>query len=148
MTQKSFTIDAIVILPDHLHCIWQLPPGDDDYSTRWKMIKAHFSKQYKRRISGFGINSNVLTEISPTQSMRKKGETGLWQRRFWEHTIRDEKDYARHFDYIHYNPVKHGLTAAPAEWKYSSFHRYVHKGFYKPEWGITPPKELPDTIGE
>jgi len=91
----AFEIDAIVVLPEHLHCILTLPPGDSDFSTRWGLIKAYFSRQVDRgeRIS---------------KSREKRGERGLWQRRFWEHLIRDENDYRQHIDYIHWNPVKHG----------------------------------------
>lgn len=141
MKQKPFTIDAIVVLPDHLHCLWQLPPGDADFSTRWKMIKTHFTKQYKRRIS-------ELTTAPRTPSMQKKHESGLWQRRFWEHTIRNETDYQNHFDYIHYNPVKHGLAKTPADWKYSSFHRYVNNGVYELDWATAPTLTFDNIIGD
>ena len=150
MKQKPFKIDAIVIMPDHLHCIWQLPPGDDNYSDRWKKIKTYFTKQYKRRMAPLPtkptdeqvgwVERSATHRLSctgpkPTESMKKKGEIGLWQRRFWEHTIRDEKDYKNHFDYIHYNPVKHRLAKAPKDWQYSSFYRYVREGIYKLDWG-------------
>lgn len=120
-----FEIDAIVILPEHLHCIWQLPPDDDDYSTRWRLIKARFSMALPKaeRIS---------------KSRLRKGERGIWQRRYWEHAIRDEQDYQNHLDYIHYNPVKHGHVQAAKEWPHSSFHRWVERGFYAENWGASP----------
>jgi putative transposase len=119
--RRPFTIEAIVILPDHLHCIWTLPPGDADFSTRWHDIKARFAAQIprKERLSARRV---------------QKGERGIWQRRFWEHVIRDEGDYERHVDYIHYNPVKHGHVTRVADWPYSSFQRYVERGIYPLEW--------------
>ncbi|MFE1747914.1 transposase [Coleofasciculus sp. H7-2] len=119
-----FKIDACVILPDHLHCIWTLPDGDSDFSTRWRLIKSYFSRncepQYHQKVS---------------LSRQSKKEQSIWQRRFWEHQIRDEEDFAKHIDYIHYNPVKHGLVKAPKDWEYSSFHRYVNAGIYDVSWG-------------
>ena len=119
--RRPFTIEAIVILPDHLHCIWTLPSGDADFSTRWHDIKARFAAQLSR---GERLSARRV----------KKGERGIWQRRFWEHVIRDEADYERHADYIHYNPVKHGQVTRVADWPYSSFHRYVESGIYNLEW--------------
>jgi putative transposase len=119
--RRPFTVEAIVILPDHLHCIWTLPPGDADFSTRWHDIKARFAAQIPK---GESLSERRL----------KKGERGIWQRRFWEHVIRDEGDYARHVDYIHYNPVKHGHVDRVADWPYSSFHRYVQRGVYDLDW--------------
>jgi putative transposase len=119
--RRPFTIEAIVILPDHLHCIWTLPPDDADFSTRWHDIKARFATQIPK---GERLSARRL----------KKGERGIWQRRFWEHVIRDEGDYERHVDYIHYNPVKHGHVARVADWPYSSFHRFVHCGVYDLAW--------------
>jgi putative transposase len=119
--RRPFTMEAIVILPDHLHCIWTLPPGDADFSTRWHDIKARFAAQLSR---GERLSARRL----------KKGERGIWQRRFWEHVIRDEADYERHADYIHYNPVKHGQVTRVADWPYSSFHRYVERGIYSQDW--------------
>ena len=102
--RRPFTVEAIVILPDHLHCIWTLPEGDADFSGRWQDIKARFAAHISvRRL--------------------KKGERGIWQRRFWEHAIRDERDFERHVNYIHYNPVKHGHMTMVADWPYLSFHR-------------------------
>ena len=122
-TEMPFVLDAIVVLPDHLHTIWILPPGDSDFSTRWKKIKAGFSRQ-------------VPKIESRSQSRIGKGERGIWQRRFWEHAVRDEADWQRHMDYIHFNPVKHGHVRRAADWPYSSFHRYVKIGAYPREWGI------------
>ena len=119
--ERPFIIDAIVILPDHLHCIWSLPPDDADYSTRWREIKSRFSRR-------------VPNEEHRTAGRIKKGERGIWQRRFWEHTLRDPLDFERHVDYIHYNPVKHGYTSRVVEWPYSSFHRYVDRGEYPLDW--------------
>lgn len=123
--RHPFRIEAIVILPDHLHCLWQLPPGDADHATRWSLIKAGFSRALP---AGERISA----------SRRGRGERGIWQRRFWEHLIRDERDFARHADYIHYNPVKHGHAPTAAAWPYSSFHAFVAKGIYPPDWAGPP----------
>jgi putative transposase len=112
----AFQTDAIVILPDHLHCIWNLPDNDNDFSTRWRLIKRLFS-----------------IELDATRN--KHQEKLVWQRRFWEHCIRDDRDWRRHMDYIHYNPVKHGLATSPRDWKYSSFRRCVEEGLYDLNWG-------------
>ncbi len=109
MARRPFQIDAIVILPDYIHCIWTLPENDSDFSTRWRLIKRDFSSRMSAPLS-------------------TRGEKKIWQRRFWEHLIRDESDLQSHMDYIHYNPVKHGYVRRPEEWKYSSFHRLVAKG--------------------
>jgi putative transposase len=122
--EMPFGIDAWVLLPDHFHCIWSLPDGDFDYSGRMGRIKAAFSKQ-RRFLQSENISS----------SMHKHRESGLWQRRFWEHIIRDELDYEQHMNYIHYNPVKHGYVAAVRDWPHSTFHRYVRQGVYSFEWG-------------
>jgi putative transposase len=105
-----FTIDAIVVLPDHLHCIWTLPFDDKNYSRRWRLIKSYFSKQMP-------VQKNI------SQSQLNKREKGVWQRRFWEHTIRDEEDYFNHINYIHNNPLKHGYCDDPRDWPYSSIHK-------------------------
>lgn len=120
--RQPFHIDAWVVLPDHLHCLWTLPPGDADYSGRWRAIKKVFSK--------------TLPETEPlSETRRARHERGIWQRRFWEHTIRDERDYAVHMDYVHFNPVKHGWVKCVADWPYSSFHRWVRVGVYPGDWG-------------
>jgi len=123
MAGHPFTIDAAVILPDHLHCIWTLPEGDKDFSGRWRLIKSDFTRRCDERY-----------KIPTSAARRHKKEQAIWQRRFWEHQIRDENDFIRHVEYIHYNPVKHGLTGAPVDWPYSSFHRYVKAGKYDPDW--------------
>jgi putative transposase len=119
--RHSFDIDAIMILPEHLHAIWRLPPGDADYALRWRLIKTYFSR-------------NLPDLESRSRSRSAKGERGIWQRRYWEHTLRDEADYARHVDYIHFNPLKHGHVARVQDWPYSSFHRYVREGCYPAHW--------------
>jgi len=119
--RRPFTIDAIVILPDHLHCIWTLPADDADFSTRWHDIKSRFAARIPQG-----------ERLSPRR--QEKGERGIWQRRFWEHTIRDEHDFERHVDYIHFNPVKHEHAERAADWPYSSFRRYVQQGVYLPDW--------------
>jgi putative transposase len=117
----SFDIVAWTVLPDHLHAVWRLPDSDADYSLRWGLIKAEFSRRIPRN-----------ERIGP--SRRAKGERGIWQRRFWEHLIRDEADLQRHVDYTHYNPVKHGHVRRVADWPYSSFHRDVKLGLVESDW--------------
>ena len=121
-----FTTVAICLLPDHLHCVWTLPDGDADYSTRWREIKRLFSK---------GISQSLEQKEPDSLSRQNRHEATVWQRRFWEHSIRDEEDLNRHIDYIHYNPVKHGLVEQVVDWEWSSFHRYVKLGYYVPKWG-------------
>ena len=116
-----FSIDAIVVLPDHLHTVWTLPEGDADFSMRWRLIKTSFSR-------------NLAPGEPVSGSRAAKGERGIWQRRYWEHTIRDEKDFERHIDYVHINPVKHGLVTRVRDWPYSSFHRMVKLGVYPEDW--------------
>jgi putative transposase len=116
-----FTIEAIVILPEHLHSIWRLPEGDDDFPARWRLIKAAFSR-------GLPAGEHI------SRSRRRKGERGIWQRRYWEHAICDAGDYARHLDYIHFNPVKHRYVRRVRDWPYSSFHRMVRLGAYPEDW--------------
>jgi putative transposase len=120
-TRKPFHIDAWVVLPDHTHCVWTLPPGDADYSARWKAIKIAFAKSLPK-----------TERLSAARA--RKGERGIWQRRFWEHTIRDESDYAAHVDYVHINPYKHGLVTKASDWPYSSFHRLRTVGIYPDDW--------------
>jgi len=136
MEKHPFKIDAIVLLPDHLHCVWTLPTGDHDFPKRWRLVKSYFSRKSDDR------NNN-----KPSASRRKKKEQAIWQRRFWEHLIRDENDFAGHVEYIHYNPVKHGLVKAPKDWKYSSFERYVRNGIYDRDWGAGRSVEFDDAIG-
>jgi putative transposase len=120
--KKPYTMNAVVILPDHLHCLWTLPAGDADFSTRWQAIKSHFARAIP-----------ASENLSPRR--QKKGERGIWQRRFWEHAIRDENDFERHADYIHYNPVKHGHARSAAMWPHSSFNKFVARGLYPADWG-------------
>ncbi len=126
-SEHPFTINAIVVLPEHLHCIWTLPTDDRDYSTRWKKIKGRFSRHIPK------------TERR-SKSRISKGERGIWQRRFWEHTLRDETDFNRHIDYIHYNPVKHGHVIRVCDWPHSSFHQYVKQGIYPLNWAGGQPE--------
>jgi putative transposase len=119
--RHPFTIEAVVVLPDHLHAIWELPEGDADFATLWRLIKSSFSRALPR--SEWVSNSR-----------RQKGERGVWQRRYWEHTIRDETDLARHINYIHFNPVKHGHVTRVRDWPHSSFHRMVRLGIYPEDW--------------
>ena len=119
---RPFAVMAVCLLPDHLHCLWRLPPGDHDYSQRWRLIKTDFTRSYLEAGGSEGAQS---------VSRRQKCERGVWQRRFWEHQIRDENDLDRHVDYIHYNPVKHGLVNTVADWPWSTYHRFVRRGFYR-----------------
>ena len=116
---------AVCLLPDHLHCIWRLPEGDSDYPVRWKEIKRWFTRMYLLKI-GPGMERN--------ESRQKRKEVAIWQRRFWEHTIRDEQDLLAHMDYIHYNPVKHGYVKEPVDWKWSSFLSYARKDMREIDW--------------
>jgi putative transposase len=119
--ERPFTIHAIVVLPDHLHAIFTLPQDDFDFAGRWRRIKGHFSTS--------------LLAAGTANRRRANGELALWQRRYWEHTIRDENDFARHADYVHYNPVKHGLVNRVRDWPHSSFHLYVRRGILSGDWG-------------
>jgi putative transposase len=116
-----WTIDACVVLPDHLHAVWTLPPGDTDFSTRWRLIKSRFARALPKR-----------EQLSSVRIARS--ERGIWQRRFWEHLIRDESDYARHVEYCYINPVKHGLAVHVRDWPHSSFHRDVRAGVIPLDW--------------
>ncbi len=131
LKQHPFTIDACVILPDHMHFLWTMPENDCDYSTRWRLIKSYFSRY-------FILKSGA--EISPSRKI--KGEKAIWQRRFWEHIIRDENDFRRHVEYIHFNPVKHGLVDMVVDWPYSSFHQYVRNDLYFADWGVGTGMEM------
>jgi putative transposase len=117
LDRHPFTLDAIVVLPEHLHAIWTLPHGDADFPTRWRLIKSHFSRA-----------------LPPHERRLAKSERGIWQRRYWEHALRDETDFERHANYIHFNPVKHGHVDQVIDWAYSSFHRDVRPGIYAPNW--------------
>jgi putative transposase len=120
-SERPFDIDAIVVLPDHLHAILTLPEGDADFPRRWRRIKTVFTQ---------GV-------LCAGETLGRRDGTGrsLWQRRFWEHTIRDDADFSQHVDYIHYNPTKHGLVPSPLDWPYSSLHRFIRQGIVAPDWG-------------
>ncbi|MBM4207351.1 MAG: transposase [Gammaproteobacteria bacterium] len=132
-TRKNlpFHIDAWVVLPDHLHGVWTLPAGDNDNSNRWRSIKQIFSKAMPKTERRSGVRV-------------ARGERGIWQRRFWEHMILDDVDYAAHIDYCHINPVKHGLVKKAADWPYSTFHRYVKAGIYSNGWAAPSSSESTD----
>lgn len=117
---RPFQMDAVVVLPDHLHCLWRLPDGDGDYSGRWREIKKAASRQIDSRTN-------------------HRHERPVWQRRFWEHAIRGEEDWRRHMDYIHYNAVRHGLATSPGDWPWSSFGTAVERGWYEESWGASEP---------
>ncbi|MGH8491722.1 MAG: REP-associated tyrosine transposase [Moraxellaceae bacterium] len=124
-----FQIDAWVVLPEHMHAVWTLPPGDCNYSQRWRLIRSLFSR--------------ALPLMETRNRVRvARGERGIWQRRFWEHQIRNDMDFAKHVDYVHINPVKHGLVARAADWPYSSIHRYIRQGIYAPDWAASPDIEM------
>ena len=120
-TRQPFDIDAIVVLPEHLHAIFTLPEGDAAFPQRWQHIKMAFTK--------------ALVRKGASLPLRDGSGRVLWQRRYWEHTIRDDADHARHVDYIHHNPVKHGLVTNPVDWPHSSLHRYIRDGILAPDWG-------------
>jgi putative transposase len=123
--KRDFAIEATVLLPDHLHCIWTLPEEGHDFSTRWRLVKGRFTRLY------LGSGGKEGTRGA---SRDGRGERGVWQRRFWEHTVRNENELAALFDYIHDNPVKHGHADCPHEWPHSSFHRLVRGGVYDNDW--------------
>ena len=119
--KHPFHIDAWVVLPEHMHCVFTLPPDDCNFSLRWRLIKAGFSRS--------------LPKTEHLSSVRKAaGERGIWQRHYWEHLIRDDIDYQRHVDYVHVNPMKHGYVKQVQDWPYSTFHRYVKSGVYPVDW--------------
>jgi putative transposase len=141
---RPFTLDAVIVPPDHWHCIWTLPPGDTDFSTRMRLLKGRFTRAF---LAGGG------TEAGRSASRQRKAERSVWQRRFWEHTVRDERAFERVCDYIHYNAVKHGYVACPHAWPYSSFHRFVREGRYDGPWmcecgGRKPAAPELDDIGQ
>jgi putative transposase len=150
-----FIIEAWVLLPDHLHTIWTLPEGDANYQARWAIIKRIVTKRSIRKASDENP-INMVRKTHPTlddnklsNSMQKRSEGGFWQRRFWEHSIRDEDDFHRHLDYIHWNPVKHGYVKNPMDWPYSTLHRFVTQGLYPPDWGGNGAnKDSADNFGE
>jgi putative transposase len=136
-SRHPFETHAYVVLPDHLHTLWTLPEGDATFSTRWRLIKEAFTRAY--------LETHKAPERS--ESRRCKGEQSIWQRRFWEHVIRDDADFAAHLDYIHINPVKHGLVAAARDWPYSTFRDWVARGVYDASWGAEDMPPLPECIG-
>ena len=121
---------AMVLLPDHVHTVWTLPEGDTEYPIRWKRIKEEFTREYLARGGA---------EVPRSLSRMRQGERGVWQRRYWEHTVRDESDLKRCVDYVHWNPKKHGYVTRVRDWPWSSFHRYVEAGEYAPDWGAHDP---------
>ena len=125
LQNHPFVMDAHVIMPDHIHCIWTLPDGDCDFSTRWRLIKSHFTRHFKK----YG------------------GKQSPWQKKFWEHCIRDDQDLTNHIEYIHYNPVKHQLANMPIDWPLSSIHRYILLGLYSPDWGALAPLAWSKQVG-
>jgi putative transposase len=124
-TTMPFQIDAWVLLPDHLHCVWTLPEGDADFSTRWRVIKTIVTQRCAARLDNRAILSG---------RRKAKGQSSLWQQRFWEHQIRDEADLQRHINYIHWNPVKHGHVPRVVDWPYSSLHRHLREGLLPADW--------------
>jgi putative transposase len=125
-SRHPFHIDAWVVPPDHMHCLWTLPTDDFDFPVRWRTIKALFSR-------------SVPPAADRRASLVRKREAGIWQRRYWEHTIRDDRDYAAHMDDIHFSPVKHGFAARPADWPHSSYARCVTRGLYPTDWTAEGP---------
>ena len=133
--ERPFTLEAEVILPDHVHTLWTLPERDADYPTRVRLIKAAFTR------------ASVRQWINRSESRSAKREQTVWQRRYWEHTIRDERDFQAHLDYIHINPVKHGLVAAARDWPQSTFHEWVERGVYDATWGSCDMLPFPEGVG-
>jgi putative transposase len=129
--ERPFTLEAEVVLPDHIHALWTLPESDADYPTRWRLIKSAFTRMMP------------VLGAAPA-SRASKGEQPVWQRRYWEHTIRDEDDFETHLDYIHYNPVQHGHSNAASDWPHSTFQVWVQQGRYDPRWGSAEPPPFPD----
>lgn len=134
-----FAIDAFVLLPDHFHCLLTLPSGDGDFSMRLRLIKTYVTKHYGQTLR---INRGV------SGSRQKRGEGNLWQRRFWEHLIRDERDFVLHCNYIHMNPVHHGHCETPHAWRFSSIHRFVAQDVYASDWGEYGCLEVPLEVWE
>ncbi|MBU0651866.1 MAG: transposase [Proteobacteria bacterium] len=149
--RRPFAIEAWVLLPDHMHCLWELPEGDHDFSVRWRLIKTRVSRECAEALEETAVEivgcvSDSVTHKNNSRMRRK--ESDLWQRRFWEHAIRDERDYAAHCDYIHYNPVKHGLCKSPGDWPYSTFHRFVRQGTYPVDWGAGVEPKIAEGAGK
>ena len=147
-TDRPFEALAFVLLPEHFHCIWKLPDEDGDFSVRIACVKKMFTRLW---IKDHGQEGAI------SEARQKHREKGTWQRRFWEHTIRDENDFINHVNYIHYNPVKHNLVKCPHDWPYSTFHKWMKDGYYKKEWlcvckadKADPPdfNNIENTVGE
>jgi putative transposase len=119
--RHPFVIHGWVVLPDHMHCVIELPENDDNFPLRWRLIKMGFSKLLPKQ--------ERLSDVR-----KRRGERGIWQRRYWEHLIKDEKDYQAHMDYVHINPIKHGLVSKVIDWPYSTFHHLVKTGIYPNDW--------------
>jgi putative transposase len=131
--KRPFEIDAAVVLPDHLHCIWTLPLGDSDFATRWRLVKTWFTKQFV----GLRLaNPTYGCLNTPNRARVAKRQRAVWQHRYWEHVLQDEDDFTQHVEYIHFNPVKHGLALSAMEWPFSSFRRFVEMGVYPADWGL------------
>ncbi|MCB1561189.1 MAG: transposase [Xanthomonadales bacterium] len=129
--RHPFVIDAWAVLPDHLHAVWTLPEDDSDFPTHWSLIKAGFSR--------------TITAGEPISASReRKGERGIWQRRFWEHQIRDDRDRQAHIDYVHFNPVKHGYVTRASDWPHSTIHRYIRDGIASADWAADPKQVILD----
>jgi putative transposase len=138
-TNHPFAIDAWVLLPYHLHCVWTLPENDADFSTRWRLIKHHVS---------YSLNRGTFVGHARSASRSARGESTVWQRRFWEHRIRNDADLERHLVYLHFNPVKHGLVSRVIDWPHSSFHQFLQRGAYPRDWGSNLPQSaLNKTVG-
>jgi putative transposase len=144
MAVRPFLLWGAVVLPDHVHLVIELPEDDADFSARIALVKRGFSR---------ALPPAEIREPGASPSRRRRRERSVWQRRFWEHTIRDERDLGTHMDYIHYNPVKHGYVKCPHDWPWSSFARWVRVGRYTPDWacacrGTPPPLRLPQVAGD
>ena len=139
--ERPFHLLSVALMPDHLHTMWRLPEDDKDFDARWSCIKREFTQRYRKRGGVEGPRSHSRVE---------KREGGFWQRRYWEHLIRDNDDFRNHMDYIHYNPVKHHYVHRPADRPWSSFHHYAERGLYHPDWGESEPDHIRDMacVGE
>jgi len=140
-----FTINALVLLPEHLHAIWSLPQGDAAYPKRWGWIKKEFTQRWLEQ----GGHEEAISAARESE-----GRRGIWQPRYWEHTLESDDDFERHFDYSHFNPVKHGHVRCPRDWPWSTFHRWVKAGVYPEHWACSKNgvmldfSDIGDTVGE
>jgi REP-associated tyrosine transposase len=135
--RRPFVVEAQVVLADHLHALWTLHEEDSDYPTRWRLIKEAFTREY---VPAYGL-------IWHDHRRHARGGRTVWQRRYWEHLIRDDRDFSAHLEYIHLNPVRHGLVSAPRDWPHSTFLKWVANGSYDLTWGSKGPVSLPDWAG-